>query len=83
MLYLFLHLLNLLDGAASLWAVVIAQEAGADLIGLANLLLFLFLSLLQLALGADALSVVHVVGLHHLPRDRRTTRVRAVCLCEH
>lgn len=65
---LLLHFLHLLYRASSLRAFVmtITQQAGAYVIGLANMLLFLFLCLLELALSTEALSVVHVVRLHHL-----------------
>lgn len=65
---LLLHLLHLLDRAPSLWTLIVTvpQQAGADVVGLADVLLFLFLCVLQLALSTDALSVVHVVRLHHL-----------------
>lgn len=46
--------------------MTVPQQAGADVVGLADVLLFLFLGVLQLALSTDALSVVHVVCLHHL-----------------
>lgn len=69
---LLLQLLHLLDGAASLRALIVgvAQQGGADVVGLADVLLLLFLRLLQLALGAQALRVVHMVRLHHLQRQR-------------
>lgn len=65
---LLLHFLHLLDRASSLWTFImtITQQAGAYVIGLANVLLFLFLCLLQLALSTETLSMVHVVRLHHL-----------------
>lgn len=68
---LLLQLLHLLDGAPSLRPLVVAvpQQGGADVVGFADVLLLLFLRLLQLALRAEALRVVHMVGLHHLQRQ--------------
>lgn len=62
--YLLLHFLNLFYRAASL--VFVLHADAEDLVSSAYLLLFLLLGLFQLALGTDALRVVHVVGLHHL-----------------
>lgn len=74
---LLLQLLHLLDGAPSLRALVVAvaQQGGADVVGLADVLLLLFLGLLQLALGAEALRVVHVVRLHHLRRRQQQQHI--------
>lgn len=66
--YLFLHLLDLLHRAAP--RVLVLHPDAEDRVPPADLLLLLLLGLLQLALGADALRVVHVVGLHHLERRR-------------
>lgn len=66
--YLLFHFLNLLYRAASL--VFVLHSNAEDLIPSPYLLLFLFLGLFQLALGTDALRVVHVVGLHHLELKR-------------
>lgn len=65
---LLLHFLHLLDRAPPLWTFImtITQQAGAYVIGLADMFLFLFFCLLQLALSTETLSVVHVVRLHHL-----------------
>lgn len=64
--HLLLHLLDLPDGAAALGTLLMPQEIDVQVSGLAVLFLLLLLGVLQLALGADALCVVHVVGLHHL-----------------
>lgn len=66
--YLLFHLLDLLHRAAPL--VFVLHPDAEDWISPADLLLLLLLSLLQLALGADALRVVHVVGLHHLETNK-------------
>lgn len=65
---LLLHFLHLLHRAPSLRAfiVTVTQQTGAYVIDLANVLLFLFLGLLQFALRAETLRMVHVVRLHHL-----------------
>lgn len=67
--HLLLHLLDLPDGASRL-AVLVAQQVDVQIAGLAELLLLLFLCVFQLTLRTDALSVVHVVGLHHLQTKR-------------
>lgn len=64
--HLLLHLLDFSDEASPRLAVVVAQQVDVEVSGLAELLLLLLLGILQLALGADALGVVHVVCLHHL-----------------
>lgn len=64
--YLLLHLLDLPDRAAALGALLMPQEIDVQVAGFAVLLLLLLLGILQLALGTDALRVVHVVRLHHL-----------------
>lgn len=71
--HLLLHLLDLADEASPRLPVVVAQQVDVEVSGLAELLLLLLLSVLQFALGADALGVVHVVGLHHLPETRSRT----------
>ena len=43
-----------------------AEKVDVEVSRLAKLLLLLLLSIFQLALSADALSVVHVVSFHHL-----------------
>lgn len=65
---LLLHFLHLLDRASSLRTLVvtITQQAGTYVVGLSDVLLLLFFCILQLALSTEALSVVHVVRLHHL-----------------
>lgn len=65
---LLLHLLHLLHGAPPLRPLIVAvpQQSRADVVGFADVLLLLLLCLLQLVLGAETLSVVHVVRLHHL-----------------
>lgn len=69
MSHLLFHFFNLLYRAASL--VFVLHSNTEDLISSAYLLLFLLFSLFQLALGTDALRVVHVVGLHHLEMKRQ------------
>lgn len=64
--HLLLHLLDLADEASARLPVVVAQQVDVEVSGLAELLLLLLLRVLQFALGANALAVVHVVGLHHL-----------------
>lgn len=71
--HLLLHLLDLPDEASPWLPVVVAQQVDVEVSGLAELLLLLLLSVLQLALGADALGVVHVIGFHHLPELHRVT----------
>lgn len=66
--HLLFHLLDLLHRAALL--VFVLHSDAEDGIDPADLFLLLFLCLLQLALRADALRVVHVVGLHHLDTHR-------------
>lgn len=65
---LFLHFFHFLYRAAALRTLIVTvtQQANADVITLPNVLLFLFLCLLQLALGTETLTVVHMVGLHYL-----------------
>lgn len=74
--HLLLHLLNFFD-AGTPDGFVVALDAsqgvgGAGRLsivlstGASHLLLLLLLRLLQLGLGVDAVSVVHVVRLHHL-----------------
>lgn len=65
-MHLLFHLLDFPDEAASRLAVLVSQEVDVEVSRLAELLLLLLLSILQLALCADTLSVVHVVCLHHL-----------------
>lgn len=67
--HLLLHLLNFPDRAASRLAVLMPEEVDVEISRLAELLFFLLLSILQLALCADALSVVHVVCFHHLQKE--------------
>lgn len=64
--HLLLHLLNLPDRAAALSALLVPQEIDVQVARFAVLFLLLLLCVLQLALGTDALRVVHVVRLHHL-----------------
>lgn len=73
--HLLLHLLNLPDRAAALGSVLVAQEVDVEVSRLAKLLLLLFLSILQLALRADALRVIHVIRLHHLQEDEKVRRM--------
>lgn len=68
-LYLLLHLLDFPDGAASQLAVLVPEEVHVEISRLAELLLFLLLSVFQLALCTDALSVVHVICFHHLQEE--------------
>lgn len=68
--HLLLHLLNLADGAATLRSVLMSEEVDVDFPRLTELLLLLFLCLLQLALSTDAFRVVHVICLHHLKAYR-------------
>lgn len=75
---LLFHLLDLLHRAASL--VFVLHSNAKDWISPAYLLLLLLLSLLQLALGADALRVVHVVGLHHLETNKNVNKLKRKCL---
>lgn len=81
--YLLLHLLDFFH-RASPDVLLLELDVGGGVGGargllvlllhrLPNLLLLLLLSLLQLALGTDAVSVVHVVGFHHL----QTTKTNA------
>lgn len=64
--HLLLHLLDLSDGAAPLGSLFMPQQVDVQVSRLAELLLLLFLSILQLALSADAFCVIHVIRLHHL-----------------
>lgn len=64
--HLLFHLLDFSDEASPRLAVVVTQQVDVEVSGLAELLLLLLLGVLQLALCADALGVVHVVRLHHL-----------------
>lgn len=73
--HLLFHLLNLPDEASPRLPVVVAQQVDIEVSRLAELLLLLLLSVLQLALSADALGVVHVVRFHHLPELQRETGV--------
>lgn len=74
--HLLLHLLNFFDTGAS-DGLLVSLDAGQGVggarrlpvvlsTGASHLLLLLLLRLLQLGLGIDAVSVVHVVRLHHL-----------------
>lgn len=69
---LLFHLLDFLHRAAPL--VFVLHSNAKDGISPSYLLLLLLLSLLQLALGTDALCVVHVVGLHHLETNKMTLK---------
>ena len=63
--YFFLHFFNFLHRASPLMSLF--QSNMKDWVtGSANLLLFLFLSLFQLALCTDALCMIHMVCFHHL-----------------
>lgn len=68
---LFLHFFHLPDRTSSLGTLIVTvtQQTTADVIHLANVLLFLFFCLLQLALSTQTLTVVHVVCLHHLKKE--------------
>lgn len=68
-IYLLLHLLDFPDGAASRLAVFMPEEVDVEISRLAELFLFLLLSVFQLALCTDALSVVHVICFHHLQEE--------------
>lgn len=64
--HLLLHFFDLPDGAAALGALLVPQQIDVQVSRLAVLFLLLLLGVLQLALSADALCMVHVVCLHHL-----------------
>lgn len=68
-IHLLLHLLDFPDGAASRLAVFMPEEVDVEISRLAELFLFLLLSVFQLALCTDALSVVHVICFHHLQEE--------------
>lgn len=82
--YLLLHLLDFFDRASPdmfLFKLDIGGGVGGArgllvllLHWLPNLLLLLLLCLLQLALGTDAVSIVHVVSFHHLQRTKHDTQ---------
>lgn len=74
--YLLFHLLDLLHRAAPL--VFVLHSDAEDRISPADLLLLLLLSLLQLALGTDALRVVHVVSLHHLETNKHVNKLKRI-----
>lgn len=65
---LLFHFFHLFDRAAPLWTFIVAitQQTGANVIGLADVLLLLFLCLLQFVFCTQTLRMVHVVRLHHL-----------------
>lgn len=64
--HLLFHLFDFPDEASPWLAVVVPQQVDVEVPRLAELLLLLLLGVLQLALRADALAVVHVVCFHHL-----------------
>lgn len=82
--HLLLHLLDFFDGASPnvfLFKLDVGSRVGGArrllvllLHRLPNLLFLLLLRLFQFALGADAVSVVHVVGFHHLHNTTQSQR---------
>lgn len=73
--HLLFHLLYLPSGAPSRLAVFVAEKIDVEISRFAELLLLLLFSVFQLALGADALSVIHVVRFHHLEDNRHARLV--------
>lgn len=68
---LFLQFFHLPDRTSSLGTLIVTvtQQTAA------NVLLFLFFCLLQLALSTQTFTVVHVVCLHHLKKTKQECKV--------